>query len=256
MTSSARATLTLVIANLAIYLVMLGCWLSRGLFPGMPDYLTSLLSLPSDLHRVMSHPWTILTYMFTHISFVHLTVNMLWLVGFGPTLRGNGRLTILTYLAGGLTGGLMFLLTQTLSDDKASILAGASASVIAVTLTAAVLSPSRRLDMLLFGNVKLKWVALIAVITMFAGSRTFSASTVAHLGGVIAGLVIAVVVKIRDRIIVERAMQKARIVTRQRTLISKAGKSGFASLSEPERLELFNLHKSFNNHSSSKASYR
>ena len=37
------------------------------------------LGLPADISNLIVKPWTIITYMFTHESFIHLLFNLLWL---------------------------------------------------------------------------------------------------------------------------------------------------------------------------------
>lgn len=241
MSQTARATLILVAANMAVYLVIFAGWLTRGFFPELPGSLTSTLAFPSSPESYFSAPWTVFTYMFTHLSFIHLGINMLWLVGFGPMVRGGWKRTVAAYIAGGICGGGAFMAAALCEDIQDANLAGASASVLAVVVATGIISPNRKLDLFLIGDAKLKWVAAVAVITILAGSFNFSPATAAHLGGMIAGIAIGVAVRYREKLISLRAMEQARQRTRRLGLIHKATMSGFASLSEPERLELFDL---------------
>lgn len=95
--------------------------------------------------------------------------------------------------------------------------------------------------MLLIGDVRLIWVALVAILTMFAGSPVFSPATAAHVGGAVTGGIAGLALRIHNQAMVQKAMTQARLHTRRLSLIHKAGQSGFASLSEDERLELFDL---------------
>jgi membrane associated rhomboid family serine protease len=242
MTHTARATLILVAVNLAVYFLMFVGWLLTGLFPNLLASLTGTLALSSDFLHLFAAPWTILTYMFTHVSFVHLTVNMLWLIGFCPMMKGNWTASFATYLLGGVVGGIAFVGYSLVSGDAYGGLVGASAAVISVIITATCLAPNRSLQMLFIGEVKMKWVALFAILTLFAFSPTFSAETAAHLGGALTGGVLGLLLRRRDRSISERALTQARQHTRHLSLLQKAERSGFTALSEQERLELFNLH--------------
>lgn len=245
MTSTARASLTIVAANLAVYFVMLGAWMMRGFIPGLPETLASVLAFPHTASSLYEVPWTVVTYMFTHVSFVHLTVNMLWLIGFGPMLKGNGLHTTAAYLAGGICGALAFFLCPDSHQSAHAELAGASASVLSIVMAATCLSPDRKLSLLLIGDVRLKWVALAAIITICAGSPTLSPVTGAHFGGAFAGILLGVTLRLRHRLAIRKGMEEARRHTRRLALIHKAGRSGFASLSEHERLELFNLNDQY-----------
>lgn len=241
MTHGARITLMAVAANLAVYFVMLICWLLRGVFPSLPDTATALLALPADISTAISVPWTALTHIFTHISFVHLTVNMLWLLGFGAIIKGGWHRMALTYLSGGLAGGAAFLAYSTIAGTPDGTLAGASAATAAIVVAAAITSPARKLRLFFAGDVSIRWIAPLAILTMFAGSPVFSAVTAAHLGGIFAGSCAGIIMRTRDRAFSKKALEKARAATRRRKLIEKAGTSGFAALSEAERHELFDL---------------
>ncbi len=240
MTSTARATLIIVAANLAVYFLMLAGWLLEDLFPELPERMMMLLALPSSSQDIAKEPWTIVTYMFTHSSFVHLTVNMLWLVGFGPMIKGRWIHTVGTYIAGGICGMIAYEMAASFGE-KTGELVGASSAVIAVVIATACLSPSRKLRMIFIGDVKVQWVALIAILTMFAGRDIFSPSSAAHFGGVLCGVCIGMVLRRQDRWLSRKAMERARRHTHRLSLIQKASQSGFASLSDVERLELFDL---------------
>lgn len=241
MSKTARATLYLVTANLAVYLIVLCAWIVKGFFPELTEDVIRILSLSPSFYGYYLAPWSIVTYMFTHLSFVHLTVNMLWLVGFGPMMKAGWKWTVITYLAGGICGALAFMVAAATSGNNVNDLAGASASVIAVVIATACLSPERQLRLFLVGNVRLKWIALLATVTIFLASNSFSPVTAAHMGGMLAGIAIGFGLRLRERILTNKAMESARQRTRRMSLLHKATQSGFASLSEPERLELFNL---------------
>ncbi|MBQ4525461.1 MAG: rhomboid family intramembrane serine protease, partial [Bacteroidaceae bacterium] len=64
----------------------------------------------------------------------------------------------------------------------------ASASVLAIVVATAVSMPEYRLNLLLFGQVRLKYVALVVVLTdlLFITSEN-GGGHIAHLGGALAG---------------------------------------------------------------------
>ena len=74
------------------------------------------LELSSGLPVLLRHPWTLLTYAFTHEGFFHILFNMLNLYWFGQLVReylGERRLVSI-YILGALSGAVVFLLAYNL----------------------------------------------------------------------------------------------------------------------------------------------
>src|SRR5690606_37041019 len=97
--------------------------------------------------------------------------NMLWLFWMGMIFLDflKKRQFIFTYLAGGLFGGVLYLLAYNLipafSDEAfRTVMIGSSASVSAVVFATATLLPDYTIRMLFFGNVKLKYLALAFIV--------------------------------------------------------------------------------------------
>jgi hypothetical protein len=117
---------------------------------------------------------------------------MLGLYWFGlifTDLVGSRKLTAL-YIFGGLAGGLSYILIMQFSSLQSSGLIGASASIYAITVGAATLAPDFRLNLLFFGPVKIKYIALAYVFLSFIGSSGLSGNAggnIAHLGGALVG---------------------------------------------------------------------
>lgn len=245
MTPTARYTIVLAMTNLAIYLGIFVCWIFSGDNPQTADNLSGLLALPPSLSGLLLKPWTIATFMFTQVGFMHLIANMLWLIGFGGMMKAGPRGLLFTYFAGGIGGGIAFLIYGALASTQLAPLIGASASVIAVVMTTTILTPNRRVGLLWFWEIKLKWLAPIALLTIFGGTP---GAVCAHLGGAAAGascgLVIRFLNKRRSRLSLLKARREFDRLKRdahRSAIIAKASNSGFAALSESERLEVFNL---------------
>lgn len=245
MTRTARCTIWLVMVNVAVYLVMFGCWILSGQNPGAVNSLSDMLALPSSPEAVVRHPWTLLTFMFTQVGVIHLFANMLWLIGFGGMIKCAPRGLVATYIAGGILGAVGYLTYSSMFATAPSPLIGASASVMAVVVATTILTPDRHVGLLWFWEVKLKWLAPVALLTIFDGSP---GAVAAHLGGVAGGLGCGLLLRYLDRLHSERSLRKARQEVarlkreaRRSAILAKAGTSGFASLSEAERLEVFNL---------------
>lgn len=157
----------------------------------------SLFQLPAHLPDLLFRPWTVVTYMFTQIGFFHFLFNMLWLFWMGRIFLDflAPKQLVFTYLAGGLVGALFFLLAYNFvpvfAERKTfSVLIGASASVSAVVFATATLLPDYTIRMLLFGNVKLKYLALVFIVLDLLGVGGGNAGgSIAHIGGAILGFV-------------------------------------------------------------------
>lgn len=189
--------LVFVIANLIRLVFFL--WNTQG----AGDILTSWLAIPANLATLLSRPWTLISYMFLHFDFFHILFNMFVLYVGGRLFTnfiGAGRLTA-TYILGGLSGALFFILAYNFfpvfADVRADAVAlGASASVLAIFITIAVYRPNYQLPLLLIGPVKLKYIALVFVlIDLLSIERGNPGGHIAHLGGALWGYIYASMLK-------------------------------------------------------------
>lgn len=149
-------------------------------------------TLPASMDGMLSRPWTLLTYMFTHHSVWHLISSCLWLWCFGYILQdltGNNKL-IPIYLYGGFVGGLVFLLINNLfpvlekSIGTTEPLIGAGAAVMAIAVATTTLAPDYRIFPLINGGIPLWVLTLIFVAIDFATLASANAGIGAgHLAG-------------------------------------------------------------------------
>lgn len=153
--------------------------------------VADILTLPPSWSGLAYQPWTLVTYMFTQVSVLHLIFNMLWLYFFGVYLeRILSTFSIWgLYIAGGIVGGLLYILTRTEVYTTTPHLVGASAAVIAVIAATACRLTSLRVRLILLGEVRLLWVAIVALIICFAEGGLRNPSMPAHAGGLIIGLI-------------------------------------------------------------------
>lgn len=182
---------------LAVQIVRIILYLSNSyqLFDDFINYL----AVPSNLHVLAKRPWTLITYMFLHIGFIHILFNLLWLYWFGTVfIQELGLKKLLsTYLLGGLIGGLFYVLFYNLfpvfeSVRSSSIALGASASVMAVVVAAATYQPDRRMYLVLIGPVKIVYIALVMfILTSLVDFSTNSGGKIAHIGGALTGFLFA-----------------------------------------------------------------
>src|SRR6478736_1720149 len=114
--------------------------------------IESWVTLPAEGHGFLTHPWTLLTYMFAHKSAWDVISNVLWLWCFGYILQdlaGNNKL-FPVYLYGGVAGGIVFLVTANLippihANAAAFSLIGAGTSIMAIAIAATTLAPGFRI---------------------------------------------------------------------------------------------------------------
>ncbi len=190
----------LIIINVAVFLFIR---IVHGisvlfLFPVLSfEDVTSLFAIPANISAFISRPWSLITYMFLHWDVMHILFNMLWLYWMGKIFQeylGSKKL-LNTYLAGGLVGGLFFIAAYNLfplfsNSISIAFALGASASVLEITVATATFLPDYPIQLIFFGTVKLKWIALITILLDLINiSGSNAGGHIAHLGGAFYGFI-------------------------------------------------------------------
>ena len=225
------------------------------------------VGLPSDFYAFLTRPWTILTYMFVQNDILHILFNMLWLYWFGQVflLTLNERQLLTLYLLGGVFGGLLYMVSNLIfATGVGSILIGSSASVLSIMTATVFRSPNYKLHLFLFGEVKLKWIAVICIVFVFIGTGGNNAGgEIAHVGGVLTGTLFGVMLyrgtdilkpicsifdfrrdkkkHIRTNLIEKTLNNRRYDIERLNGLLEKVKQSGYESLTKRERDELDSL---------------
>jgi len=188
----------LIFINIAVFLLINLAGLILGFFMGHPEWAAWLgrqFTLPADLGKLITRPWTLVTHMFAHAGLFHILFNMLWLYWMGRILReylGNRKIVPI-YVLGALAGAFLYILAyNTLPAFRQALpfseALGASAGVMAVVVATATLLPDYRIHLILIGPVKLKWLALAAVVLdVLAINGSNAGGSIAHLGGAFFG---------------------------------------------------------------------
>ncbi len=173
-----------VVANIVNLLItVFGGFEHNGIFDSA---FVKYFAIHKDLWFTLTHPWVIFTHMFFHIGFWHILWNMLFLYWFGRIVAdfiGNHRVLAI-YLMGGLFGALFYLLSANFVPVGEKAL-GASAAVMAFVVASGVLSPDYRMNLILLGEVKLKYVVAVLVFLDLIGIANLgnTGGHFAHLGG-------------------------------------------------------------------------
>ncbi|MFT4203207.1 MAG: rhomboid family intramembrane serine protease [Chitinophagaceae bacterium] len=161
---------------------------------GFHTSVLPLFALSTDLSMLAHHPWTLLTYMFTHESVWHVISTLLWLWAFGYILQdlsGNRHLFPL-FIYGGLVGGVIFLISSNaihnFANGPLALMMGAGASVMAVAVATTALAPNFRIFPMINGGIPLWVIMLVYVAVDYATIATANGGTaLAHLSGGIFG---------------------------------------------------------------------
>lgn len=164
---------------------------------GVPFLL--YMQMPASPTLLLYRPWTVFTYMFTHFGFLHILFNMLWLYWFGQIFLQffNERQLGGLYILGGLAGGILFMLAYNIFPyfremSDFSFLMGASASVMAIVFAVSFYRKEYEIHLLLFGKVKLIYLALFTFLIDFLAITSDNAGGhIAHIGGALLGILFA-----------------------------------------------------------------
>ena len=156
-----------------------------------------LLEMPSNPVKFVHQPWSLISYMFLHYDVMHILFNMLWLYWFGAMFHqifGTRRFVGL-YFLGGIGGALLYMLAYNvlpLFSSTEGLLLGASASVLAIVAATAVRQPDYKVGLLFFGQISLKWIAIVTIfIDVISIGSSNAGGHIAHLGGALTGAAFA-----------------------------------------------------------------
>ena len=153
------------------------------------------LYLPAENSKLLNQPWTFITYMFLHNGFLHLLFNMIWLHFAGKIFSQylNPKQLLSTYILGGITGGLVFIIAYnyipalSIYTQNAQAL-GASAAVLAIVVAIATYTPNYSVRFPFIGIVKLKHIAIFSVaLDVLSIPKGNAGGHIAHLGGALFG---------------------------------------------------------------------
>jgi len=189
----------LIYINLAIFIIVNIVEIFYFLFNHHDSYSLFLLSfaVPADLSILIRKPWTLITYMFLHKSFLHILFNLLWLYWFGRIfLEYLGQKKLVgVYLLGGLAGAILYILSYNLlpvfrQQLPLSYALGASAAIMAIVIAIAVYVPNYTVYLLFFGRVKIIYIAIVGfLITSVFDFSINTGGKIAHIGGALFGYI-------------------------------------------------------------------
>jgi membrane associated rhomboid family serine protease len=187
----------LIYINLAVFLVikLLFVILFLGNVQDLNQVIINILAVPASVHELIFKPWTLITYMFLHLGFLHILFNLLWLYWFGQIFLRylTPRQLLTNYLLGGLAGAFLYILVFNLlpvfqPSVPVSQALGASAAVMAIAIAISVYAPEYTIHLMFIGPVKLKWLAVVFIVTdILQVASSNAGGHIAHLGGALFG---------------------------------------------------------------------
>ncbi len=193
----------LIVVNVVVFIIVNLINLVLMLFKidNNPDGISgiSLISyyfaVPADLQSLIYRPWTLFTYMFLQEEFFHIFFNMIVLYFGGRIFLEylDEKKLLSTYILGGLAGALLYIIAFNIfpvfnESVYYSVALGASASVLAILVAVSTYVPEYTVMLVLFGKVKLRYLAIaIVIIDLLSISRGNAGGHIAHIGGALWG---------------------------------------------------------------------
>ena len=177
--------------NIIFFVIIKVCSSIFFLFEINTNEFFNKLYLPAEINLIKLQPWSIFSFMFIHLNFVHLIFNMLWLYFIGNIFLQwlDDKQLIFIYLLGGISGGLFFVLCYNyiplLQKNIENTLAlGASASIFAIMMAITIYKPDHKIQIPFIQKIKLKNITIfltIYYIVSLSGGNT--GGYLAHIGG-------------------------------------------------------------------------
>ncbi len=188
----------LIYVNIAVFVVIKFVQVLFFLsgYPGdETEFIVDWLAIPANIPSLLTKPWTIITYMFLHVGFIHILFNILWLYWFGRIFLQylSERKMLGVYILGGLAGALFYIASFNLFPAFEDVVLmsralGASAAVLAIVISISVYVPEYTIYLLFLGPVRIKYIAVVIVILDILNIASHNAGGhIAHLGGAFFG---------------------------------------------------------------------
>ncbi|MEX1192313.1 MAG: rhomboid family intramembrane serine protease [Brumimicrobium sp.] len=185
--------------NLAVFLFIAILIVFGRLGVSGPDnpmipFLNEVFTLHGDWKGFLTHPWGLITSIFSHFELFHFFFNMLFLYFISPFFFqyfSNKRM-LYTYILGGIFGGFFQIIAYSVFpalQGTQTFVVGASGSVMAIFMAAAFYRPMA--EVYFFGVIKVKMIIIAGVFILLDLLRMGTMDNVAHfahLGGIAFGI--------------------------------------------------------------------
>ncbi|MBP3942451.1 rhomboid family intramembrane serine protease [Sphingobacteriaceae bacterium WQ 2009] len=136
------------------------------------DRSVSYLAIPRDFQQFLKQPWSLLSYSFTYVGLFKILFDCMWLYWIGNLFLTflNRRQFLFIYISTVLLTAVVYLGVAQIPYFQQSIqgsLMTATASITALLIATATLIPQYELRLFLFGNVRLKTLAIVITAIEF-----------------------------------------------------------------------------------------
>lgn len=201
-------TIGLIALNIAIYcLTLIGgdrvtgaAVLGFGFIPSVVHDLAEL----APQYVVLPGAFSYLTYSFLHADLIHLGGNMLFLWVFGDNVEDAlGHVRYLAFYLASAAGGAF--LHGAVAPDSQAPLIGASGAIAGIVTAYLILYPRVKVWILAFGRIPLRIPAYIVLalwiltqFVLFLAGGEDQISWACHVGGIVTGAVLVLVLRRRD----------------------------------------------------------
>lgn len=172
-----------------VSIISLLVMLMKVVDPGFYKIIVEQLALFSDFKIFNYRIWQFVTYSFLHADIMHLLFNMLMLYFFSQLFFTffNSKQFLKTYFLGGVAAALFYFLVANIFGLQ-SYVVGASGAVMAVFFTVVGYNPKMRVQLIIFGNVAIYYIAIaflgFDLLQLFFDN---AGGHLAHIGGSIFG---------------------------------------------------------------------
>ncbi len=196
-----RASLAILAIIAAVFIIQLVAQLYLGdgyYLPG--DHSSFIYYLATSRATVLERPWTLVTSLFAHGGFLHIMLNGLVFLSFGPVLeiRIGSKKFVGLFLASGVLAGL----AQLAFMEPEIVLLGASGAILGVLGALTMLIPEMPVLLFFFLPLKL-WMATLGFGILSALLAVLeiggSVANVAHFAGLVIGLAYGLKLKREER---------------------------------------------------------
>ena len=190
---TANVVQQLIYINIGVFITVLLVGVFSGLVKGNTSFLVDWFAMPSDIGDFIMQPWTIITYGFLHVGFLHILFNCLILFFFGRMFLEyfTPKQCLNFYLFGTAFGGVLYMLAYNVFpffEGRSGILFGASAGVMAIVIGISTYIPNYQINLRFIGYVKLWHIAaFIVLIDLLSLTGGNAGGHFAHLGGALFG---------------------------------------------------------------------
>jgi membrane associated rhomboid family serine protease len=240
------------------------------------QHIYQYLILPASWETFLQQPWSVFTYFWIHEQFFSVVWNSFFLYSFGHLIVTiwHSKTLKYIYILGGVGAGAFFLLLYNLAPglrDYMGWLIGPAGSLYAVMVAAALALPDLYFNLLFIGRVKIKYIAAGLLLLACFELTSHQSVAIAHLGGAMIGYIFVQYIRNFKQLClllsyfpnIIRRKKKFKITYRQPskavsvkviktadqelaeidTIIDKIAASGYESLTEKEKRQLFRAGK-------------